>query len=309
MSGKFYSKRYLLLLPVFCFMFGSLCGLAQEAGSPNVLDKDFVPDSSSVFNTNNPANGFINGPVYHNVIEFTPGLLFRNIFALQYERQVLEGFSLQGSLGMVYGVDRWQQIENPGKGFMSTFFGGSATGGSTVTLGNMLNQGKSNANTAYLGFAVRWYYTGFGFLKSRGYVSDDGYYYTYHEANEYWNSSLGGDNSVYMDFGVRYFANSLAVSNSLSSDGALIQGVPTVQIKSTFYFLNWGYHYETKGKIPTTHNIFIGVGLRYTSYDLFIADPSQQTVSGPVIYNSITSSREHILRPTFQAGYEFGLGF
>jgi hypothetical protein len=287
----------------WCFLFvllasllsGSVC-LSQNTGTPNDLDKNYIPEKSSILNeggTGSKSRDGRNAPDYHNVIEFTPGLLIRNIFALQYERKITESFSVQAALGAVYGIDRIQKIESPDKSFFNS--SGSVGNASTVNLGSMLNQSVFTGPNVYLGFALRLYYEG-----SNRYNGN------------YWGSrGRDYDNTEsrrYLEAGLRYFGNTVQISNNFSGGDVNIEGTPVINIRSVFYFINWGYHFETDGKIATTHNIFFGFGLRNSSYDVFKTDLNRRSSNGGNL-ETITASRESILLPTFQFGYEFGLGF
>lgn len=273
-----------------CCLMAGVRTTAQNSGPPNDLDKNYVPDKASLFNESNPGNvsGKSGAPVdYHNVIEWTPGLIFRNIFALHYERKLTRFFSVQGALGAVFGKDRMQQIENPTGDFFS---GTNSQTGSSVPLGTMLSQGTFVGPNVFLGVAARLYFSGWSNYASR--------YENYSE------------NRIYIDFGIRHYGNTITVSSTPNnSGGAEISGTPTVNIRSTMYYLNWGYHLETEGKIVTTHNFFMGVGLRNSSYEAFKSTNVTGAYGNTTTINSVTTTRESITLPTIHFGYELGFGF
>jgi hypothetical protein len=269
-------SRFLVAgLSVFLLLSSHLA-YCQKGGAPNDLDKNYVPDKNSVLNSKGNADKSSRAFDCKNIIEFTPGLLIRNIFAVQYEHKFNDYLSLQGGLGLVYGKDMLQAALNPADDFLGNT-------NSTVKLGDLLSKGITVNKTAYLSAAVRVYTNGGGYY---------GYY----------------DGSGYFEVGFRHYSNSLQISgNPTAGNGGQIVNDPIVDIKSNIYYLNYGFHLETDGKLPTTHNFFLGFGIRSTSYNSFESQNTNSNYSNSVNVMSATA-RESILTPTVLFGYELGFG-
>jgi hypothetical protein len=258
------------------FLLSSHFASGQKGGAPNDLDKNYIPDKNSVLNAKGSVDKSDRGFDCKNIIEFTPGLLIRNIFAVQYEHKFNEYLSLQGGLGFVYGKDLLQSVINSN----GDFFGNSS---STIKLGELLDKGTTLNKTAYLSAAIR-VYTGTG-----------GYYGYY-------------DGSGFFEMGIRHYSNNLQISNKNSSgSSAQFLNDPVVDIISNIYYLSYGGHLETDGKLPTTHNFYLGFGIRTTSYNSFTTQGYNSYNSNAVNVMSATD-RSNFLNPMVLFGYELGFG-
>jgi hypothetical protein len=239
----------------------------------------YLPDNSSIFNEGGEKNLAKEGKAgldFHNVIEFHAGYLFRNIFALQYERRFTDQFSVQAGLGKVFGKDRMQS--SLGRGNIDLFNG---TGNSSVDVFTLVENATYMGPNLYFSFAFRFYF----------------------ESNYYTDSNHGG----YLEAGVQYYGNKLSYQ-SISADTSVRVAPATVNVRNTIYHLNWGYFLATEGKVKTTHHFYIGAGMRSSSYDVFNSK-TFNGMYGSTTLDVISSKRETYIYPTFQVGYEFGFGF
>jgi hypothetical protein len=282
-------QRYVKITALMLMLLSIKPVIAQNSGPPNDLDKNFVPDKNSIFNSAPGSNTSKSGSKgssitgdYHNVLEINPGFLLRNMFVVGYERKLSSVISLQGGLGYVFGKDAIQQSLN-----LATDFSGNSGGQtSSVSFGNILSQGVFNGPNICWNVAIRFYFEGGGFYN----------YYSYND--------FGG--SRFLELGVKGYGNSLVLNNS-STSSVLLDKMSNDYLYTTVYYLNWGYHLETSGKLITTHHIYFGAGVRTTSYDAFQQIPNP-TYSYPVT-NTLSGQRQSVLYPVVQIGYELGFAF
>ena len=273
---RFYREYLLKGLVLLGLTLPAQYSFAQKNGPPNELDKNFVPDKNSVFNTKSPGGReYVRSGEIHNIIEFHPGYLVRNIFALQYERRLNDILGVQGGLGVCYGKDYFQMVMSP----EGDFFGSSTV--SSVKLNDILSKGNTLNPNAFLNFALRVYTSGY-------------YYGNY-------------DGQGYIELGFRTYKNTIAFdASSIAGNGGIMVGGPEV-VKNMIYYINYGYHLESDGKIPTTHNFYFGFGLRRTSYSGFTSNQTSGSYTTTV--NTMNSSIQNVIYPIVQVGYELGFGF
>ncbi|MFI5150560.1 MAG: hypothetical protein ACHQRM_12555 [Bacteroidia bacterium] len=273
---------------ISCAFFFALSGITRAqnpAGVPNDQDKNFVPDKNSIFNAEGKTGSKESHAAVqeiHEVIEMNPFLFVRNIFALQYEHKFFEMLGVQGGLGVCYGKDYMQTFAG------DVFSGSSSTGVDDKTI---LNKGTFKGPNLYLSAAVRLYFNTY----SR---------YTYEER------------TGYLEMGVRHYKNSMLISDTTSivsggGQGGIIRGKPTADVVTNLFYMNYGYHFATEGKIRTTHKFYFGFGLRNSKWDSF---DSYQGYN-PGTYNNQTY---YVKNPTVtktsmnfiaQFGYELGISY
>ena len=277
--------RCILAALLFCLLPGFV-SLAQNSGTVNDLDKLYVPDKGSVFNEGserNLAKEVKEGPDFHNVIEFHGGYLLRNIFALQYERRLTDQFSVQAGLGKVFGTDRIQALISPDD---INLLGNTGSAPSSEPLGKILTDGTYKGSNLYFSLAFRLYY-------QRGYLFN------------YYND---GNHGGYLEAGIRYYGNKMNYQTP-ESDPTVIAPVSTIDVKSTIYYMNFGFYFATDGKPRTTHHFYMGLGIRNSSFDELAGKEVNGQYGGSASVDVLTPNRETLLYPVFQLGYELGLGF
>ena len=74
------------------------------------------------------------------------------------------------------------------------------------------------------------------------------------------------------------------------------------------FYMTYGYQFCTSGHIKTTHDFYIGAGIRSIKYDSFVEE--QPYVGGQQVTQYVNSgNRVSALLPSMVAGYVFGFGF
>jgi len=264
-----------------CLQLVALSGTAQTPGSPNDLDKNYVPDKNSIFNSagGKYKNTSTYSPLvvnFHNIVVFNPVLLIQNIAALQFEHRLSNWIGVQGGLGLVFGPDRFNMANY-------SITGNFINGNSPTDLGpdKMITSNNFTGKSFYFSLAARFYFI-------RHYY-DDLY------------------KTRYLETGVRSYSNSFRLDAVAMS----ITGNSDVTLKNSVYYLAWGRYMETPGKrVVTVHHLFIGAGLMNTSYDVFMPSSVYNPASGYAITTyTKNGNRANQLYPTVLFGYEFGIAF
>jgi hypothetical protein len=267
-----------------CFLTSSV--LAQSSGPPNDLDNNYVPAKSSILGKSVDSK-YSKGvqaredAAFHNAIEFNPGILVRNIFAMQYEHKFNDVLAVHGGLGYVFGRD----------GLQNTLFSegpifGNATGNqSSINLSDILNYAKFTGPDVYFSLALRVYF-------ERTHI--DNYYNSYN-----YNSGV----LSYLELGYRNFGNTFLLSNSTQS-ALVVDKDSKIGISNSIFYFTYGIHLQTSGHIISTHHFYSGFGIRSTTYDGF-KQTAYTGYNGNYV-NSLSGIRYNTLNPTFLIGYELG---
>lgn len=243
----------------------------EQPGLPNDLDKMFVPDKNSIFNSEkNDEDGsdYLLVDV-KNIIKFNPAMLPRSIAAFYYERRLSEQFSLQGGLGICFNKDRVM-------GSIADDWAYGSDGNSSVRLALIMQYGLYNEPSLFASIAVKLHW----------------------ENPHSWNAM------PYFEMSTRYYENKLKVSKI---GYGTMDGSPIVTVRNVSYTLVYGRQYLTEGKIRTSHDFYVGIGMKTVSFDRFI---STEIVSPPYgTLHTKTAERTKIPSALIVAGYVFGIGF
>ena len=284
----FSSRKFFLL----AFLLASLCVFAQDNPlEKNEQDKIYTPDKNSIFS--NGATGSSDNSSHpeseiHNAIKFNPTLLLlRNITAFYYERSITNGLTVQGGFGVCNNSDKIMQVGVAGDILLSQ-------PKSTIRPDEIMSKGRFLSGTM-VSASLRIYYSN---------------YYNYYESF----------NSGYFEVGLRAYSNKFTLDNNVpviyngNSSYPLYPYTTggTVLFNNTLFFFNYGYELCTSGKIKTTHDFYIGFGIKSTSFDKFIPQqeyiPDQQGQQ-QLVYVNVKYGRESFMMPAILFGYVFGFGW
>jgi len=249
---------------------------------PNELDKQFTPDANSIFNSSGK-NGKVKGGGHsveiQNAIKFNPLLIPRSIFALFYERKIIDGLSLTGGLGFCYNTDKISGFFNSED--FTLGFGNT----DKLSFSGILSNSTFDGGGPFLSAGVR-IYTG-------------GYF-----------SAADNFNSGYFEINYRFTSVNLRLNPTINSNDKLA-GDGTVNIRNSGFNLIYGYQLSTEGSIKTTHDFYLGTGIKSVRYDEFtrtLVDPNNGY--SPSYYQcSPTGAKISQIRFMIIAGYAFGIGF
>ncbi len=295
---KFFSFSLVALL--VCSMKLSLA--QEDLGQANELDKMYVPDKNSIFNSDAKTNSSGNddsSPIdIKNNISFNPTLLSRSVLALFYERFFGDQYSIKGGLGVCYEIDKIQSIAYD-VGFAGEFFSEPT---STVSITRIMQEGIFQAPRLYSSISVRVHWDSFfgGSWNPYFEINAQQSFYTLKM-----NASSINYNEIYSNYNY---------GNSNNTSG-LIGNRTDVSIRNTSINLIYGTQFVTSGKIKTTHDFFIGIGGKKTSYNQFqtglktISDPTKTRQDLTIQVEESKYGRESVLIPSVLLGYSFGFGF
>jgi hypothetical protein len=285
-------KRRIISLFLFLLCTGAV---AQEVspGQPNELDRNYVPDKNSVFNSDGKRNEDA-GPVeIKNAILFNPTLLSRSIVALFYERWLGSQTSLKAGGGICFNQDFI---------YSTAFDAGIESSGilsdpiSTVSLATIMSRGQFVGPSLYGSFSVK--------------RSWDGYAT---EWNPYLELNCQASNGA---FKISTYEDSYYDYDNFNNySGPLIAGNPLVNVRTVSFNLMYGSRYITAGRVKTSHEFFLGIGAKLGTYDSFhseeikVEDPSYPGHYQNVQVEMKGSIRENVWSPSFLMGYIFGIGF
>ena len=234
------------------------------------MDNIYTPPSTSIVGSERTSSkgDISDGP--KNIIKFSPLLLTRSIFALEYERFINNNFSARVGLGYSYNrdyvyllsTDAFYDLQNPVK--------------SSLNVQDIVVEGAFLPNSnPYLSAGMRLYYDGF--------FKDD------------FNS--------YFDINSRFYTNTYDVVTNPYNDGTT-----KVDLQSTVLNMSWGFSSCTSGKIATSHDFYIGFGMRIASF-LAFKESSIDVNGSTETINVATSDKIVVYSPTILFGYTLGIGW
>ena len=274
----------------FLFFISSLCAFSQDNPlEKNEQDKIYTPDKNSIFYNggNNSSDRTIDESEIHNAVKFNPGLLVRSVAAVFYERNITNGITVQGGLGSCYNMDKLMAVG------VDADLGLSNTK-STLPLSEIITTGRFvSGGNLFTAASVRFFYEN---------------YYTSYESF----------NSGYFEIGLKFYSNNIRVDDNtsayyLNNNNYNLTTGGLVTIRNAVYQITYGYELYTRGKVKTTHDFYIGLGVRNTSYNLFKLEDmyltNQQGQSQLVAVNVKSTQRESTVLPAFMLGYVFGFGW
>ncbi len=264
-----------LLLVVLLF---AVEGFAQT----NELDNSYTPSGSSVLGAGSNAAGS-SSDVIKNAIKFSPLMLTRGLLALQYER----GFagvpiSLNASLGYTLGRDYMGLLTSD---FLAEI--SSSDGNTEINYYDILEDGiyvpKKNL---FFGFGIKTFPNEF--------YRDD--------ANSYFEFSFRRYNGVYK-------VTEMSENDYYYGSGSASTYQNTT-VRSTALNFIYGVSSNTSGKICTTHDFYMGIGLRINSSDNFELVNLKDAFDSTIGYQYVkTFERSTYFNPAFLCGYTFGIGW
>lgn len=234
------------------------------------MDNIYTPPSASIAGSERTSSkgDISDGP--KNIIKFSPFLLSRSIIALEYERFINNNFSARAGLGYSYNRDYVYLLST------DAFYDLQSPVKSSLNLQDIVVQGTFLPNSSpYLSAGLRLYYDGF--------------------SKDEFNS--------YFDINSRFYTNTYDVITS-----AYNYGTTKVDLQSTVLNMSWGFSSCTSGKIPSSHDFYIGFGMRIASFPAFKEAYIDVNGSTETI-NVATSEKIVVYSPTILFGYTLGIGW
>jgi hypothetical protein len=253
---------------IFCLLFVAINTYSQ-VDYPGSLDEKNTPLVKSKGDIGNKDLSVL---AVKSCIKFEPTLLFRGIFALAYERQVIHNLTLQGTAGLAIDKD-FIQVSNVVP--IET----DPRPENEVALEDILSNGRGGKTGYYVSGDAKIYFSNdifndgyFGFR-----LSNSMYSLTY-RAGTYFNYNYPVKPSAYM-------------LNDINS-----------RIFNTSFSVIGGAQFATHGTIKTTHDLYIGIGLNLISYKRFMLDKVTNRTN-------VTEGSKALGKTVyFSFGYAIGIG-
>jgi hypothetical protein len=272
---------------ILLILLSATVAFAQEKTlRPNAMDEQYTPDKNSIFNSNQENNnsssssGSSSTATAENVIKFYPGLFARNTVALFYERFLSDGISAQAGLGFCYNKDRIQML------FSETYdFDLYENSNSSASFSDILNNSEfTSGPNIYTGLSLRFF-----------------------------RESYYSDASIYFEMDSRFYHHTLQIDNSSTySSSYPFYDNAEVNVSNFNFNFNFGRVYYTDGKIPMSHELYMGMGFRTSTFDKFELKEVNVVENGfPTTkeMNVKTLDRDKYFTTVFLIGYAFGIGF
>jgi hypothetical protein len=250
----------------------------QVVAGPNELDEQYKPPKNSLFDEDAEKKGDMEGYGidFKNTIKFNPFLLGRSIFSIGYERKIFSVLTGSAYLGYNFKRDWIQALSTEFSDDNDVLFSSSKV--SDVPLTSILRNGIFKSGGIY------------GSLGLRLYLDEDHF------------------DGSYIELQTRFNNYKLDFSNFESYDGYLIAtgSRSDVSINNSASYLVWGSQFCSTGKINTTHDFYLGIGLRTTSYNIFTYNSSSNYDIQPDYI--ISDKKESSNSISIIMGYAFGIG-
>lgn len=267
---------FILVLP--------FCTFSQEEkpGKPNELDKLYTPDKNSILGMSKASDkgkGFRSSDDLKNIIKFNPALIARSTVALFYERNIADGFSIQGGVGYCYNRDKAQYLLSEGEDVPFS------TVTTSLPLGRINKYGTYKGFNPFVAFSLRFHFNGL-------------YSYWYYGSDE---------RNSYIDLGMRFYTNHFDMTTFPNSNER-INGDNSISVRNLCYTFTYGYLFQTDTRLVTTHEFYTGFGLRKSTYDKFSSQNINTPLGGYMTEHTKTGVKESILTPMIMVGYVFGFG-
>jgi hypothetical protein len=248
-----------------------LCSLLLNAQGTNEMDNIYTPPNTSIAGSERTSSkgDISDGP--KNIIKFSPLLLTRSIFALEYERFINNNFSARVGLGSSYNRDYVYLLST------DAFYDLQSPVKSSLNLQDIVVEGTFIPNSSpYLSAGLRLYYDGF--------------------SQDEFNS--------YFDINSRFYTNTYDVLTSAYYNDSTAK----VDLQNTVLNMSWGFSSCTSGKVQTSHDFYIGFGMRIASFLAFKETTIDVNGSTETI-NIATSDKIVVYSPTILFGYTLGIGW
>jgi hypothetical protein len=250
----------------------------------NDLDGQFTPKGSGPLSADSKTSksgssgSRLDGDYPKNIVKFLPTLLSRSIFALNYERNFAENFSLVGGLGFNYNKDLIFSLLGTGNDFTDTYIK------TEVESAEVLKTSTHVGPSLYFNVAPKFM------------------------IENYWN-----DGTSYVQIEYSHYANKMNFqfdeSNNSSNLQYMISGSPSIKYSHNIYALKFGFLDITDTKLITSHEIWLSFGYRSYKYTP-VTITETQSYPSVTKYEYRVSQSEAIKQNLYIGfGYSFGIGF
>jgi len=275
-----------IFIIIFCFYNILLNAQTTVPAKANELDEQYTPKGSGPLSADSKtsksgsSSSNYDGDYPKNIVKFAPTLLSRGIFALNYERNFADNFSLVGGIGFNYNKDLIFSLLGSGFDLSDSYNQGQ------VSSSDVLSTSTHDSPSLYFNFAPKFIF------------------------ENYWN-----DGYSYLQIDYSHYANKMNFEIDKSSSGSnyqyIMSGSPSIKYSHNIYALKYGYQYNTDTKLITSHEFWISLGYRSYKYTpVYMTETNNQSYP----YNTTREysvSQLAVVKQSFYVGfgYSFGIGF
>ena len=277
-------KQIFIIVFYFCNIL--LHAQTTVPAKTNDLDDQYTPKGSgplsaeSKISKSGSSGSNYDGDYPKSIVKFAPTLLSRGIFALHYERNFADNFSLVGGLGFNYNKDIIFSLLGSGFDLSDNYKQGQ------VASSDVLSTSTHDSPSLYFNVAPKFIF------------------------ENYWN-----DGYSYLQIDYSHYANKMNFEIDKTSNSSnyqyIINGSPLLKYSHNIYALKYGYQYNTDTKLITSHEFWISLGYRSYKYTpVYMTETSNQSYP----YNTTREysvSKTGVVKQSFYVGfgYSFGIGF
>lgn len=261
-----------------------ILGASVSFGQQNNLDEKYEPKNNSSLQENSISNKKTELKNYKAAFKLNPTLAFRKVFAAGIEYSPSEIVSLEGTLGYCAGVDPVMRIASA-----YIMDEGAILGGDGVGLPSLFAAQGSNQ------------YGGLFFQgEAKFYLFGEDYF-----------------DGMYCGFAIRKSSFGFDLNKSLLraetgyeiAPGSLLR----VDVSNVGYYGTYGVSFKSGNKDQIVHQLYMGMGFRFSKYTAFIQDdPTYNYSGGYSTQNDPYLRRTGFLNKTMDfsvfAGYCLGFG-
>jgi hypothetical protein len=275
-----------IFIIVFCLCNIVLNSQITVPAKTNELDEQYTPKGSGPLSADSKTSksgssgSNYDGDYPKNIAKFAPTLLSRGIFAINYERNFADNFSLVGGLGFNYNKDLIFSLLGSGFDLSDNYNQGQ------VQSSDVLSASTHDSPSLYFNFAPKFIF------------------------ENYWN-----DGYSYLQIDYSHYANKMNFETDKTSNSSnyqyIINGSPSIKYSHNIYALKYGYQYNTDTKLVTSHEFWISLGYRSYKYTpVYMTETSNSSYP----YNTTREysvSKTGVIKQSFYVGfgYSFGIGF
>ena len=276
------------------FLAYAFTNFAQDMKSlpQNELDKQFTPGNNSILNklASKYSDKRNHGcEMIRNAVEFNPTMLVRKQIYFQYERGITDKITYQIGLGNSYGIDP-----------LLVFSSGLAVSQ------NQWNQNYLKLNSILTNGSLSGI---FNPIISIDFKFFNGYWIFGNNWSAQTESSERFD-GIYTQVGLRAIFNEIDLNGIYSGTNQNLEsGNLKAGVQTYYVTLKSGRVFTTDGAFHTTHDFYIGLGLRAAFYDAIQQINSNTNSNQNTFLNIMGGNKQSSFAPAILLGYTLGFGF
>lgn len=268
------------IIVISCILFASLeVSIGQNSNDTNLInefDKHYTPPKGSILGSKLSNNESSRDYQINNqyLIHFNASKLLKGYVTFAIEYYLKEEFSVQARFNKSFMIDFVQEltfvIKSDLQGNLMIY---NKNNGVIDQYDILEHDRRKSLSTYALGSSFRYYKT------------------------------IENDNNKFYEFGVDYYNTKFSISSPYRSNNSNFLFIGDGKIKQTHYFFNWGTQYKSDIMVNLTHEIYLGVGVKFIKYNIYDGKTYNE-----IDYSLKTGAFERSMTSTFQLGYILSFG-